>query len=139
MLISQRFVDLTSHPQPVRQDAQLSRNRYDGFLFRSLAASFRQAQPPTFQIGIGPTTAKDEMCSLHQHRPQIGITLLGDSQLRLALARIAAPRPQPDITADITTFLESALVVDRENESQSDQRSRSPTCCRSAVQDTLAN
>ena len=42
--------------------------------------------------------------------------------MQLALARIAAPRPQPDITADITTFLESVLVVDGENESQSDQR-----------------
>jgi hypothetical protein len=43
----------------------------------------------------------------------------------LALARIAAPWPQPYITADITTFLESIFVLNGEHESQSDQRSNS--------------
>jgi hypothetical protein len=43
----------------------------------------------------------------------------------LALSRIAAPRPQPHITADIPTLLESTLILDSEYEGQSDQRPNS--------------
>src|SRR6202158_1265580 len=65
------------------------------------------------------------MRSLHQQRAQIRVAFLGDSQLWLALSRIAAPRPQPKVTTDVSAFLESVLIRDSEYEGQSDQRPNS--------------
>src|SRR5215831_4530900 len=121
ILISQGFVNLAAHPQPMQQDAQFSCNSHNCFLLSAFATTFGQAQAPTFQVGIGSATADDVVRSLHQHRPQIRIAFLRDSQLRLTLARIAAPWPQPNVTADIATLLESVFICHSEYEGQSDQ------------------
>ena len=124
-MISQWLEHITGYPQPMQQDPELSRNGNNRFLLSAFAATLSQVQPPSFQIGIGSSAADDVVRSLHQHRLQIGIALLADSQLRLALARIAAPRPQPHIAADIPTLLESILILDSEYEGQCDQWSHS--------------
>src|SRR5579864_3786829 len=81
-----------------------------------------QVQAPSLQIRIRSPAADDVVRSLHQHRPQVRVTLLGDSQLRLALPRIAATRSQSHIATDIPALLESTLIFDCEYECQSDQR-----------------
>lgn len=69
--------------------------------------------------------AQNVMRSLHQHFPQVGVAFLGDPQLGLALARIAAPGSQAHLTADIATLLKSLFVFHCQHKGKSDQRSDS--------------
>src|SRR5215472_316296 len=106
----------------MKQDSSFSRNRHNRSFLATLSAMFSQVQAPSLQISIRSPPADDVVRSLHQQRPQVRVALLGDSQLRLALPRIAAPRPQAYITANIPALLESVLIFDSKYECQSDQR-----------------
>ena len=49
--------------------------------------------------------------ALDQQGTQVDVASLGDTELRIAVARLAASRPQAEITAHIATSLEAFLVT----------------------------
>ena len=65
------------------------------------------------------------MRSLHQQPAQVQVPFLGDAQLRLALARFAALRPQAHLAAHVAAFLKPAAIFQRQHERQSDPGSDS--------------
>src|SRR6202795_5189054 len=90
LAISQRFLHLTRYPQPMQQNPQLFGHRHDGPLLRFLASARGQPQTPAPQIRVRSPVTENVLRSLHQHLPQIHVAFLGDPQLRLTLARLAA-------------------------------------------------
>src|SRR5215471_10728643 len=79
VVIPQWLVHFTRYPQPMKQDSSFSRNRHNRSLLATLAAMFSQVQAPSLQIRIRSPAADDVVRSLHQHRPQVRVALLGDS------------------------------------------------------------
>src|SRR5258708_6947822 len=53
--------------------------------------------------------------ALDQQRTQVDVASLGDAELRVAVARLAASRPQAEITAHIATSLEAFLAAQRQD------------------------
>src|ERR1700688_4290132 len=87
---SQRFVHLTRYPQPMQQNPHLSGHRHDGPLLRILASALGLPQTQAPQIRVRSPVTENVLRSLHQHLPQIHVAFLGDPQLTLTLARLAA-------------------------------------------------
>src|SRR5882762_9405690 len=63
--------------------------------------------------------------ALDQQLSQVSVTCFGDAKLRVAVAGLAASRPQAEITADITTSLEALLVAQCQHERQRGEMSDS--------------
>src|ERR1039458_7372779 len=55
------------------------------------------------------------MGAVNQQFPQVGITRLGDSQLRVTAPAVLLPRPHPQIRAHLPAPLESSRVSDRQH------------------------
>jgi hypothetical protein len=53
--------------------------------------------------------------ALDQQRTQVDVSGLGDAELWIAVAGLAAPRPQTEITAHIPASLEAFLAAQRQN------------------------
>ena len=90
--MAQRFVSLSTHPQTMQQDRQLSRGRDHGSFLAILSATLRQLQAPAPQIAVRSKRSQNVVRTLHQQRSQIRITFLADVQLRLALPRVSPSR-----------------------------------------------
>src|SRR6266853_4392678 len=65
---------------------------------------------PSVQIRVRSPMSQDVMGPLHQQLPQIPVAFLGDAQLGLALATLAAFRPQSHITTHIPALGESLRI-----------------------------
>ena len=59
----------------MQQDRQFASRRDDGSFLSVLATTLGQLQTPSSQIAISSKRAEYVVRSLHQQRPQIGITL----------------------------------------------------------------
>ena len=65
------------------------------------------------------------MRSLHQQRPQIGITLFADVHLRFALPRVSASRLQSEVATRVPALAETMRIFQGQHVSQRDQRAYS--------------
>ncbi len=54
---------------------------------------------------------EDMIGALDQQRPEVDIAGLGDAELRVVVPRLAASRPQAEVTAHIATSLEAFLAA----------------------------
>ena len=88
LAVVQWFVRFSAHPQVMQQHRELSCGGNDGSTLAALSAPFGQFQSPAAQITIDTEWSQDVLRSLHQQRAQIGIALLADVHLRLALKDI---------------------------------------------------
>src|SRR5271154_5048237 len=107
----------------MQQNCQLARNGDDRSFLSAFASMFGQLQSPPSEIGVLSEGPQDVLCSLHQHHPQIGISLPGDMQLRLALSGVSSARLQAYVAARIAALSESPRVLQRQYVGQRDQRS----------------
>ncbi len=74
--VAQRFVHLSTHPQPMQQDRQLACRGNHGSLLPILPAPLGQFQAPPSQIAVRSKRAQNVVRTLHQQRSQIGIAFL---------------------------------------------------------------
>ena len=109
----------------MQQHRQLARGRNDRPLLAVLATAFCQSQSPSSQVAISTKRSQDVVRRLHQHRPQIGITLFADVHLRLALPRVSTPRLQTGVATRVATLAEAMWVFQRQQVGQGDQRAYS--------------
>ena len=58
---------------------------------------------------------EDMVGAFDQQRPEVDIAGLGDAELRVVVPRLAASRPQAEVTAHIATSLEAFLAAQRQN------------------------
>src|SRR5438309_7730001 len=88
--VVQRFVHFSAYPQVMQQHCQLACRGDDGSFLPVPASTLGQLQTPAPQIAVRAKRAENVLCTLHQKRSQIGIALLADVHLGLALARVPA-------------------------------------------------
>src|ERR1700730_7157953 len=106
----ERLVFLAADPEMMQQNCQLAGNGADRSFLSAFASMFGQLQSPSPQIGVLSERPQDVLCSLHQHHPQIGVSLPGDMQLRLALSGVPSARLQSYVTARIAALWKSPRV-----------------------------
>ena len=106
----------------MQQHRQLSGRGYDRSFLATLSAPFGQFQSPASQIAVDPEWSQNVLRSLHQQRPQIGIALLADVQLRLALTGVSPSRLQSQVATHVATPAEAMRIFQRQQERQRDQR-----------------
>ena len=90
--VVQWLVHFSTHPQVMQQHRQLSGRGHDRPLLAVSPTALRQFQSPAPEIAVHAEWSQNVLRSLHQQRPQIGIALFADVQLRLALSRVPASR-----------------------------------------------
>ena len=110
------IIDFSGLPKAVEQNSKLSGNGNDGSLFSVLASPFGQLQAPTSQIAIGSKRPENVLCGGHQQAAQVGVSGLGDSQLRVMVAGLIPSGDQTDCGSDLpcsgrkrTSVLENVL------------------------------
>ena len=102
----------------MKQYCQLASHGNDGPISGLLASARRQMQSPLSQGRVFSVRPKHMVGALDQQRAQIDVAGLGDAELRIALAGLAATRSQAEITANIATSLEPFLAAQRQHVSQ---------------------
>ena len=93
--VVERFILLAAYPEMMQQHSQLASDGDDRSLLASFTSTLSQLQPPSAQIGVLAKWPQDVLCPLHQHHAQIGVSLPGDMQLRLALPGVSSPGLHP--------------------------------------------
>src|SRR5271157_3749749 len=109
----------------MQQNRQLTCRRNDGSFLSVLATTLGQLQTPSSQIAISSKRAQYVVRSLHQQRPQIGITLFADVHLRFALPRVSAPWLQSEVATRVPAFAETMRIFQGQHVGQRDQRAYS--------------
>jgi hypothetical protein len=90
-----------------------------------LSSALGQLQPPSPQIAVLPERPQNVMGSLRHQGAQVTVSFLADMELRLAAARIPAPRTQPQITSHVaaaakwTCRIELARLLSRDTRADS--------------------
>ena len=107
----ERHVDLLGDPDSMQQDGKLPSDSHHGSSSRMASATGTQAETPSSQGRVFAVWPDDMVGALDHQLSQVPITCFGDAKLRVAVAGLAASRPQAEITADITTSLEALLVA----------------------------
>src|SRR5512141_1428450 len=102
--VVQWLVHLSAHPQVMQQHRQLSCRGYDGSLLAVPSTTLGQLQAPAPEITVDAKWSQDVLCSLHQQRSQIRITLFADVHLRLALTRVPASWLQSQIASHVAAL-----------------------------------
>jgi hypothetical protein len=105
----------------MQQNCQLAGDGDDRSFLSAFASMFGELQSPPPQVGVLSEGPQDVLCPLNQHHPQIGISLPGDMQLRLALSGVPSARLQSYVAARITALSKSPRVFQRQYVGQGDQ------------------
>ena len=120
--IVERFVLLAVDPEMMQQNCQLASHCDDRAFLSPFASTFSQLQSPSPEIGVFSERPQNVLCPLHQHHAQIGVSLPGDMQLRLALSGVPSARLQSHVTACISALAEAPRVFQRQDVCQRDER-----------------
>jgi hypothetical protein len=110
----------------MQQNCQLAGDGDDRSFLSVSASMFGELQSPPPQVGVLSEGPQDVLCPLNQHHPQIGISLPGDMQLRLALSGVPSARLQSYVAARITALSKSPRVFQRQYVGQGDQCPQPP-------------
>src|SRR3989454_3815910 len=110
----QRLVHCTRDPQAVEQHRELPSHRDDGALLRVLPPARRERRPPVPQVRIRPEGPEDVVGAPDQEPTQVGISRLGDAQLRGTGAGVSLLRSQSEIRSDRTALGKARGVLQRE-------------------------
>src|SRR6266567_7541245 len=86
--LGKRFIALAGAPQMVQKHRQFAGHGHQGTLLTALASGSRQFQSPALQRRIRSEAAQNVMRRLKQQRTQIAVAGLGDSALRIVIARL---------------------------------------------------
>src|SRR5271156_6580102 len=95
----------------VEQNGQLPSHRDNGLAPGLFTASSCEVQAPLSKCRISPMWSQDVVGALDQQASEIDVPSLGDAELWVMLARLAASRSQAEIASDIPASLESFLVA----------------------------
>src|ERR1051325_2127496 len=106
----------------MQQHCQLSCRGHNRSFLSVPSTSLRQIQYPASEIAVHTERSQDMLCSLHQQRPQIRISLFADMQLRLALSRVSASWLQSQIATHVTALAEAVRIFHRQQERRSEER-----------------
>ena len=77
------------------------------------AASGCEVQAPLSQCRVSSMWPQDMVSALDQQTSKIGVASLGDAELWIAFARLAAFWSQPKVAAHISTSPESCFISER--------------------------
>ena len=77
-------------PEVMEQDSQLTGDGYDGLVLGLLAASGCEMKAPLSKRGVSTMWPQDVIGALDQQTSQIRVASLGDAELRVAFAGLAA-------------------------------------------------
>ena len=72
-------------------------------------------QTPVSQAGVVSVPSEDMVGALDEQGSEIDIARLGDAQLRISLAGLAASRSESEIAAHIPTSLETLFAAQRQD------------------------
>ena len=103
----------------MEQYGQLAGDCHDGLVLRLLTASGSQVQTPLSKRGISAVWSQDVVGALDQQTSEICVASLGDAELRITFAGLAAFWSEPKVAAHISTSTESLLVSESQNECKS--------------------
>jgi len=120
--VVKRLILLATDPEMMKQYGKLAGDGDDRTSLSSLTSTLSQPQSPSAQIGVLSEWAQDVLCSLYQHHAQIGISLSGDMQLRLALTGVPSARLQSYVTGCIAALSKPPWVFQRQDVGQRNQR-----------------
>ena len=98
------------HPDAVQQHGQLSSYGNDGPVSGLLASTRSQMQTPVSQAGVLSVSSEEMIGALDEQGSEIDVARLGDAELRISLAGLAAPRSQAEIAANISASLEALFA-----------------------------
>ena len=133
VVVVQRLIHFSAHPQVMQQHRQLSCRGHDGPLLAVASSSFRQLESPAPEIAVDAEWPQDVLRSLHQQRAQVRVAFLADVQLWLALSRVPPSWLQSQIAAHVTTLTEAMRILEGQQERQRDQRAYPFTCFSTAT------
>ena len=99
----------------MEQNSKLPCNRNNRSPSRVATAACTQAKTPSTQGRVFSVRSDDVVGALDQQLSQIAVASLGDAELRITVSRLAAFRPQAEITTLISTSLEAFLLPERQH------------------------
>src|ERR1039458_8799738 len=94
----------------MQQDGEFPSNCHHSSSSRMASATSTQAETPSSEGQVFAVWPDDVVGALDQQLSQVPVAGLGDSKLWVAVARLAASRPQAEGAAYIATSLEALLV-----------------------------
>src|SRR5208282_5167234 len=82
----ERDIGFLCSPESMKQNSQLTRYCNDSLILGLLAAASCQMESPLSQRRVSSMRSKDVIGALDQQTSKIGVSCLGDPELRIALA-----------------------------------------------------
>jgi hypothetical protein len=90
-----RHVRFLGNPEPMEQYGKLASNGNDSLASGLLTASASKVKSPLSKRRILTVRSENMVRTLDQQTSEIGVTRMGDAELRIMLARLASHRSKP--------------------------------------------